>query len=289
MQSSLSAKIQPFMRCAGEAFGKPVARLGLAWRGGAGLSPEDIFYAIERGISFLNWPGLAEKQETYRDAFSEVIASLGSLREEVVVCAQFGSRTGAQARLELSALLEALGTDYIDVLTLYYVEEREEWERLRAPGSALEVLKAARRDGVVRRIGVTSHQRPLAAEMAQSGEIDALMIRYNAAHRGAEGQLFPVTQRLNLPVICYTATRWGALLRPTTEDPPGREVPRAPDWYRFVLQERAVSVVLCAPQNRAQLEEDLTVLAALGPLSAEEYRRLAEHGERVRSNSGRFW
>jgi predicted aldo/keto reductase-like oxidoreductase len=65
-------------------------------------------------------------------------------------------------------------------------------------------------------------------------------------------------------------------------------VPSASAWYRFVLQSPAVSVVLAAPQSREQLDEDLTVLDASGPLSAEEYARLAEHGQRVRRHAGRF-
>ena len=124
--------------------------------------------------------------------------------------------------------------------------------------------------------------------MAQSGEIEVLMIRYNAAHRGAERDIFPVTRRLSLPVISYTATRWGALLRPAPGDPPEFEVPRAPAWYRFVLQEAAVSVVVCAPHSRAELDEDLTVLSATGPLASCEHACLAEHGTRVRESAGHF-
>jgi hypothetical protein len=40
--------------------------------------------------------------------------------------------------------------------------------------------------------------------------------------------------------------------------------------------------MLSAPQARAELDEDLRVLAADGPLTNEEYAALAEHGERVR-------
>src|SRR5262249_8265409 len=130
--------------------------------------------------------------------------------------------------------------------------------------------------------------RKLAAEMARSGLLDTIIIRYNAAHRGAEREVFPVTQSLGLPVIAYTALRWGALLRPTPEDPAGFVVPRAPAWYRFVLQHPAVAVTLPAPQTRTELDEDLGVLTAEGPLTNEEYAALAEHGERVRPHAGRF-
>src|SRR5205085_1186588 len=82
-------------------------------------------------------------------------------------------------------------------------------------------------------LGLTSHQRKLAAETARSGLLDLLMIRYNAAHRGAETDVFPVTDALGLPVVVYTCLRWGALMRSTPDDPPGFVPPRALAWYRF--------------------------------------------------------
>src|SRR5207249_2750887 len=134
----------------------------------------------------------------------------------------------------------------------------------------------------------TSHQRRLAASWASSGLLDMLMIRYNAAHRGAESDVFPVTTALNMPVVAYTALRWGALLQPTRAAPPGIAAPPAPAWYRFALQNPAATVVLMAPESRQELEEDLSVLDVTGPLSPEEYERLAEHGQRVRRHAGQF-
>jgi predicted aldo/keto reductase-like oxidoreductase len=91
-----------------------------------------------------------------------------------------------------------------------------------------------------------------------------------------------------MPVIVYTCLRWGALLRGTPDDPPGFAVPPAPAWYRFALQSPWVAVALMAPESRGELDEDLRVLEAPGPLSAEDYRVLAEHGQRVRRHAGRF-
>jgi predicted aldo/keto reductase-like oxidoreductase len=93
---------------------------------------------------------------------------------------------------------------------------------------------------------------------------------------------------MGMPIIAYTALRWGGLLRTTPDDPAGFVVPPASAWYRFALQSPAVSVVLSAPQNRAEMEEALKVLDATGPLSDPEFARLAEHGQRVRRHAGNF-
>jgi predicted aldo/keto reductase-like oxidoreductase len=259
----------------------PVCRLGLATRGTNRLAEDDVRLALDRGVNFLNWCGAP-------DALSRTIARLGPRRQQVTVCVQFEARTAADAETELAGILRELATDYVDVLTFYYVEEAGEWEQIAGPGGALDFCRRAQERGRVRLLGLTSHQRPLAADIARGGQLDLLMIRYNAAHRGAEQEVFPVTDALGMPVVVYTCLRWGALLRPTPDDPPGFVVPRAPAWYRFALQSPSVAVALMAPESRAELEEDLTVLGAPGTLSAEEYEQLAAHGRRVRKHGGGF-
>src|SRR5436305_1614631 len=106
----------PFFHRPAAAFGKPVCRLGLASRGDAGITVDDVEYALGRGVNFLNWPGAD-------DGLSRAVAGLGARRDEVVVCVQFEARTAVEAARELRAMLATLGTDYLDVLTFYYVEE----------------------------------------------------------------------------------------------------------------------------------------------------------------------
>src|SRR4051812_23036511 len=111
--------VPAFLTRPAELFGKPVCRLGLASHGDTEITADDVLYALDRGVNFLNWAGLADNPGG-PDAFTEAIAA--SRRESIVVCVQFGSRTAADAADELHSLLAALQTDHIDVLTLYYVE-----------------------------------------------------------------------------------------------------------------------------------------------------------------------
>lgn len=256
-----------------------VRRLGLASRGNTHQTREDIHLAIERGINYLNWCG-------YADGMSEAVAQLGRERSKVVVAVQIEALDSDTMAREVDRALKLLKTDYLDVVTFYYLETAEEWKTIRGRDGALARLHKERESGRVRVIGITSHQRKLAAKVAASGEVDLLMIRYNAAHRGAEKDIFPTTDRMNIPTIAYTCLRWGALIRPVEGD--REEVPTAPDCYRYVLSNPSVSVAIMAPDNREELIEDLSLLEDWRALTEDELLRFNSWGDRVRATAGAF-
>src|SRR5216684_3197580 len=96
-----------------------VCRLGLATRGNGHLRAEDVEWAISRGINYLNWCGRP-------DGLSRAVARMGTARQQVVVAAQFEARSARDAERKFASMLQELKIGYIDVLTLYYVESREE-------------------------------------------------------------------------------------------------------------------------------------------------------------------
>jgi|SRR5579863_4697068 len=259
-----------------------VCRLGLATRGNTHLKTGDVEYAVERGVNYLNWCG-------HPDGMSQAVARFGQARSKVVVAAQFEARSAREAEREFTAKLAELQTEYIDVLTLYYVETEREWNEIVAPGGAWEYLEDQKRLGRLKLIGLTSHQRTLAAQWAQSGKLDLLMVRYNAAHRGAEQDVFPVAHAKRIPVVTFTGLRWKALLDRTPEDPPGFTPPSAAECYRYCLANPAVAVALAAPGRRTELEEDLALLNDWRAPDAAVREALSAHGERVRKHTGVFW
>jgi predicted aldo/keto reductase-like oxidoreductase len=284
-----------------------VCRFGLATRGNTQLKATDVRYAVERGVNYLNWCG-------YADGMSQAIAEMGAERERVVVAWQLEAATADAATEELNDALRELKTDCIDVVTFYYVESEGEWKNLIAKGGAYEAMVRAREQGKICLLGMTSHQRKLAARIAAgeirvggwahggSGEpaatrpfahsptlpLDMLMLRYNAAHRGAERDVFPVTDPLNLPVVVYTCLRWGALMKSTPDDPPGFTPPPPREWYRFALANSSVAVALMAPDSRKELDHNLALFDDWRDPTLEEYDILTAHGERVYRHAGSF-
>ena len=269
----------------------PVCRLGLATRGNTHLEAKDVRHAVDRGVNFLNWCGRA-------DGLSRAVAELGPEREKVVLAWQLKSASAEGAERELHSALRVLKTDTIDFVTFYYVESEAEWANISSGCGAYLAMCRAQKEGMVRFLGLTSHQRRMAARIA-AGEtgpatcidgrpLDFLMLRYNAAHRGAERDVFPTTDHLKIPVVVYTCLRWGALMKSTPDDPPGFVPPPAKEWYRFALANSSVAVALTAPLDRDELDQNLALLDDWRPSTAHERELLLEHGDRVYRHAGSF-
>src|SRR5262249_31751211 len=135
-------------------------------------------------------------------------------------------------------------------------------------------------EGKVRALAISCHDRPMARSLAGELELDALMIRYNAAHRGAEGEIFAGLAEPRPGIIAYTATRWGRLLKPLKDLGPMS----AAECYRFALGHSAVDVVLCGAASYDELRDDAAGVVA-GPLSPERLVEVKRFGDAVRATA----
>ncbi len=178
-------------------------------------------------------------------------------------------------RRTLEKRLRQFSTDYIDVFMFLGVTKEKEF-----PVTAMEELLRFREEGKVRAIGMSCHDRAFAGKLASQGSLDALMIRYNAAHRGAEGDIFPYLKLHEPGIVSYTATRWTALLRRPKSWPKGGRIPDAGMCYRFVLSNPAVHVCLTAPRNEEQLVQNIGALK-FGPLNVEDQEFMRQFGDAV--------
>jgi len=149
---------------------------------------------------------------------------------------------------------------------------------------AKRVLDATARlkdEGKISFLGVTGHNRKFHGMLAHQPDspIDVLQIRYSAAHRGAEDEVFKGLFKNRPGITTYTATRWGKLLK-ANKMPPGEKPLTAAECYRFVLSHPAVDVCLAGPRTEQEMDEGLLALDA-GPLSGEEMERIRRIGEHV--------
>lgn len=173
-------------------------------------------------------------------------------------------------RRAVESALRTLGIESLDVLQLYWLGKMSAFT-----GAVQEEMRRLREEGKARALGVSIHDRMRAGRLAEESILDLLMIRYNAAHPGAERDIFPYLAGRSPTVVAYTATAWRKLLR-RPRGWTGR-VPTAAQCYRFCLSSPHVDIVLSGPRTAAELRENLAAVDA-GPLSGEEMRFLREFG-----------
>ncbi|MCG6911456.1 MAG: aldo/keto reductase [Deltaproteobacteria bacterium] len=256
------------------ALGRRVCRLGLATN--YGVEGKDVEWALGQGINYFFWTSRARK------VVPALKKALRRDRESLILAT--GPTTGflgGGIRRGCDRLLKQLGTDYIDILQIFWLGRTSAWTP-----STVDALVSLKESGKVRAIGISIHDRKRAGKLVADSPLDMLMVRYNAAHTGAEQDIFPHLSKRRPAIVTYTATRWRGLLK----RPKGWEGPvmTAGDCYRFCLSNPHVDLTLTGPKNRRELEENVHALREKGPLSEKESNWMRAYGGIVHGDSSRF-
>ena len=254
------------------ATGVNVSRLGLSASYRPGIKA--IHLAIDEGINFFFGYGFdTQLVKGLRTAFK------GDREKFMLATGAYNLIIGyPNLRRTLEKRLRQFSTEYIDTFMFLGVMKEKEF-----PPKVLEELVRFKEEGKVKSIGISCHNRAFLGKLAAEGTLDVLMLRYNAAHRGAERDVFPYLEAHNTGIVSYTATRWTELMRRPKNWPKGGLIPDAGMAYRFVLSNPHVHVCLTAPTNEKQLRENLAALRR-GPLNEEEMHFMRQFGAAVYSN-----
>ena len=126
-----------------------------------------------------------------------------------ILATKSGERTAVKAREELHRSLERLHVDHVDLWQFHFLLGVDEWQVAMDPGGVLEAAIEARRQGLVRFIGVTGHENPIAERHLASLErfdFDSVLLPYshilmlNAAYRANVEKLFKICAERNVAV-----------------------------------------------------------------------------------------
>jgi aryl-alcohol dehydrogenase-like predicted oxidoreductase len=248
--------------------GLKVGRLGIASSYGA---PAEAFEeAFEKGCNYFTLGSFMRGRSKEMIRAIRNIAAKGK-RDELVVSIVDYTHAPLIGRSRYLKGLRSLGLDYADVFLLGYTMSNYRKHLIRMASKLKD-------QGLVRFIGVSSHNRSLFPILMREGNIDVFHVRYNAANSGAEQDVFPHIPEENPPgVVAFTATRWGQLLK-ENKMPPGEKPLEARDCYRFVLSHPSVDICMTGARTQEMLKENLRTLE-MGPLNEDEMKRIRGIGD----------
>ena len=180
-------------------------------------------------------------------------------------------------------MLKNLGTDYIDVGMIHYVDSAATWKQVTEGGVA-EYARKLKKEGKIRHIGMSSHNPVVALEAVKSGLVEVLMFSVNPCYDLLPGdedvdklfaeesyekplfnldpvreELYETCQRLGVGITVMKVYGGGDLL--TDNSPAGKALTPA-QCIHYALTRPAVSSVMIGAHSEKELADALAYESA---------------------------
>jgi len=139
-----------------------------------------VSYAIEKGVNYFDVAPAA----SYGDSEKMLGPALVPYRKDINLACKTFCRDAESAKRDLYSSLEVLKTDHFDVYQLHALMGKEDVDAVFAKDGAMNVLIKAKEEGIIRHLGITSHDEDAAV--------------YALAYYDFETVLFPINWALDM-------------------------------------------------------------------------------------------
>jgi aryl-alcohol dehydrogenase-like predicted oxidoreductase len=162
-----------------------------------------IKLALDRGVNHI------DVAPTYGGGMSEPILGkwVKEYRDSLFLACKTGKRTKKEAAEELRSSLKRLQTDYFDLYQLHGLDDPDELKTALGEGGAVRAIQEAKEQGLVKYIGITSHNPENILRALKGFDFDTVLLPVNYvlhAHPQPQNDYEPVlalTKKRNLGVI----------------------------------------------------------------------------------------
>lgn len=168
---------------------------------------------------------------SYGDAELRIGPWMAQYRDQFFLATKTGQRSYQDAFDEIQRSLERLRVDSVDLIQLHNLVDEHEWDTALDEGGALQAAIEARRQGMVRFIGVTGHGMTVARQHLRALErfdFDSVLAPYNPIMMRDEQyaadfeELYAVCRQRNVAI---------QTIKSITRGPWGDKPRTAATWY----------------------------------------------------------
>jgi Predicted oxidoreductases of the aldo/keto reductase family len=181
---------------------------------------------------------------SYGDAELRLGPSIAKYRKQFFLASKTGDRTYQAAKDSIHRSLERLRTDHLDLIQLHGVIEDSEWEIAVGPGGALEAALEARRQGLVKFIGITSHSlhAPLIHQKSLARfDFDSILLPWN--YQLSQNPVYAAN--FKLAVDAAQAKKTAVQIIKTAQRRPWTDsVHWAATWYEPYRDQRSIDLAI---------------------------------------------
>lgn len=166
-----------------------VSEIALGCEGFIGKTQEEFKAMLDRAMELgINFIDMYTSNPEFRDNMGAAIAGR---RNKIIlqghICSiwengqYLRTRDLRKVKAGLEDQLQRLGTDYLDIGMIHYVDSESDLDKVLG-NEIIEYCKELKAAGTIRAIGLSSHNPIVARKAVETGLIDVLMFSVNAAY-----------------------------------------------------------------------------------------------------------
>jgi aryl-alcohol dehydrogenase-like predicted oxidoreductase len=223
-----------------------------------------IHRAIELGITYFDTAFSYGSNQASQKRFGKYLVPM--YRSRITLVSKIDDRTAAGAKRQLDLTLQALGTDKLDIVHFHAIGSKADVDRIVGPGGALETLRQAKQQGIVRFIGVSGHSTgAILLDALQRIKPDVVMCPQNAAKEaGFTDTVLSHGRQNGIGLLGMKVTAQDALMRNGVT---------APQLLRYSLS-LPVSAMIVGMRSMAVLESCCAIGRAFTAMPEAEMAQL---------------
>ncbi len=150
---------------------------------------------LELGITFI------DTANSYSNSEERIGKTISGQREGLILATKSASRTREEIESHLKLSLKRLGVLSIDLYQFHNVSDSDALNTILDPNGPMAVIEEAKRAGLVKHIGVTSHSMDVAKEAVKSDRFETIMFAFNCITSEPADELLPLAREHDVGFI----------------------------------------------------------------------------------------
>ncbi|MFC2035865.1 aldo/keto reductase [Chloroflexota bacterium] len=160
---------------------------------------------LDLGITFL------DTANGYTTSEERIGKAIKGRRDGLILATKSGARTREEVSKHLKLSLKRLGTDHIDLYQFHNVSTFDHLDKVLDPNGPMDVVEEAKKEGVIRHIGITSHSMDVAKKAVESDYFETIMFPFNFITSEPADQLLPLAREHDVGFIVMKPLAGGML------------------------------------------------------------------------------
>ncbi len=211
--------------------------------------------ALELGVNFI------DTANGYTTSEERIGRAISGRREGLFLATKTLDRTGDGVKEHLKLSLQRFGVAYIDLYQFHNVNDDDTLNAILAPGGPMAVLEEAKKAGVVRHIGISSHQIDMAKDLVRSDRFETIMFPFNFITCEPAEELLPLARQHDVGFIAMKPLAGGMLENASLA-------------FKYLLQFPDI-IPIPGIETRAEIEEIAGIMESPRALTEAEQAEIA--------------